>query len=202
MLHFLMAIAGQINCDECPTDCTSVLGDWEVSTCISTFQATPSEICDLYLSDVDIEGDPVGGKIDFSDPAFGDLMDSTGNAWRRLRGTGSIGCEDFTKELSCNRSKLTRRDWTMTFEIDNMSQTNYNTLASMGQCGWSGRFAFNTETVMWGDAAEAGQNCGIMGDITVKPIWESGRESCLKATMTITWSDLCWPQWVGDNPFQ
>lgn len=198
----LMAISGLINCDECPEDCTSALGDWEVAECISDFVITPSEICEIYLSDVDINNDPVGGKIDFSDPAFGDLMGSTGNTWRRLKGTGSISCEDFFKDLSCGRRKLTRRDWTQIFEIDNMTQTNYNTLAKMGQCGWSGRFAFSTQTVIWGDAAEGGQNCGIQGEITVKPIWESGVDNCLKATITITWSDLCWPQWLGANPFE
>lgn len=202
MLLVLMPIAGQIKCDDCPEDCGSALGPWEVATCISDFNATPSEICDIYLSDIDEAGDPVGGKLDFSDPAFAGAVDSTGGTWRRLRGTGSLSCDDVIKELSCGRTKLTRRDWTLSFEVDNIGETNYGTLSQMGACGWSGRMGFSTETIMFGDTLTDGVNCGIMAEITVKPIWEAGRENCLKATMSITWSDLCWPSWLGDNPFQ
>lgn len=194
-----MAVSGRTNCDACPEDCTSVLGEWQIATCISDFCAISSEICEIYLSDIDSSGTPVGGLVDFADAtAFGTAIDAAGNTWRRIKGTGSIPApEDTTIDLSCNRTKTTNRTWTFTFTIDNVCQTNYETASVMGSCDWSGRMAYATKDVIFADSDQS----GIMVDIKAVPLFNEGTGEILKIQFTITWDDLCWPKWIGDAPF-
>lgn len=171
-----------IDCPDCGDDffLPAIEADQNCS-----FDLNESQVCDVYMQP---KGAP--NPFDFSqNPATAtpDAIDNTAtdnSKTKWLVGEGGVAApEKNVVQLPKLREKISKRTYSLTFVVKNLSDEMYDFLRHL-QCGWTG-FTFYYATL-------SGRLFGRDGGIPVKsvdvdlPLGE-GREDTEQATLTITW---------------
>jgi len=126
----------------CPADCDTALNLpalAENQDCTS-YDQKDSQLCDLVIVPT-----TASNPFDFTDPDNPTLVSgeidntNTDNTkTKRLVGEGGVAVpEKIVSEYPKNKSRITKRVYTVVFNVKNMSSTQYEFLRAI-QCGWTG----------------------------------------------------------------
>lgn len=172
----------------CPTDCSTPLllpAIEQVQNCTNYKQAF-SQISDLIIvpdgapDPLDLTGAPDAALV----AASIDNMNVDNTKSRHIVGEGGVAApEKITDEYPKRQSRTVFRTYTLTFNIKNLTDAQYEFLRAL-QCGWTG-FSFYYANVgghLFGDAG------GILpASVDVDFPLAEGRDDKEIATLTITW---------------
>lgn len=114
--------------------------------CTDSILSELSEIKELFLVSTDANGDAVVVPTDYTDSADWDqvLHNTTAAKIRRAYGIGDIAePEKITRTFYDNITKVVDRKYTMTFDILDLAQVNYDAMRTL-QCGGTLRAWFIT----------------------------------------------------------
>ena len=177
----------------CPTDCEdNELPDVKFNDCVEAFEEELSQICDLLISVEDPEnpGEALYKPTDINDPdAWIAVIAQTGAGVRRLTGIGSLPKgEANIRDISKLRRKVGKKNYTLTFTIDEMTDENYEFLRKMG-CG--------RKIVMWfvtlGGKLYGGDD-GFSATIEESdPIFDADQNAYVNGELVLTWKSKCAP---------
>lgn len=182
-------------CPTCPEDCGDfVMPDVVSEDCIDTIVSELSEIKELFIATVDPadKTKPLGGPTDWTlKSAWESVIANTGAAKvRRLFGIGDVAePEKTTRTFHDNKTKVTSRKYTLTFDILSLHQTNYDAMRTL-QCGGTLRIWFMDR----GNFLYGGQD-GIPVNINdAESIFERGADSYKKIVLKLDYTALCSPE--------
>lgn len=182
-------------CPTCPEDC----GDFVVPSivsedCLETVVDELSEITQIFIAAFDPtdKTKPLNGPADWTNKADWDAaIDNTAvGKIRRLYGIGDIPePEKTTRTFHDNKTKVTNRKYTLTFDVLSLHDINYEAMKTF-QCGGTLRMWFMTR----GNYLYGGQN-GIPTNINdAESIFERGPDAYKKIVFKLEYNAKCAPE--------
>lgn len=182
-------------CPACPDECGDFVMPAIVSEdCPDSIESELSEIKQLFIASVDPadKTKALGGPTDWtSKTAWETAIDNTlAGKVRSIYGIGDVGePEKTTRTFHDNKTKVTGRKYTLTFDILDMKQVNYDAMRKL-QCGGSLRIWFMTR----GNGMYGGQN-GIPVNINdADSTFDRGADAYKKIVLSLQWNAKCAPQ--------
>ena len=186
----------------CPADCdaTFTLGAIAVDQDCTNYTQKESQVSDLVITPSTALALPLewgGAPTILVTEREIDNSDVLGEKSKHIVGEGGLAAPEKTvDQYPKNKSRTTKRTYTLTFNIKNMTDDQYEFLRQL-QCGWTD-FVFWYATV--GGRIFGGAN-GIEPDaIDVDFPLSEGRGDKEVAVLTLTWSADGDPD-RGDSPF-
>lgn len=185
-------------CPACPEDCGDfVMPEIVSEDCLDSIESELSEIKVLFIASVNPadKTKPIGGPADWTDSALWDaaIDNALPNKIRRVYGIGDIPePTETTRTFHDNLTKVTNRQYLMTFDILSLAQVNYDAMRKL-QCGGSLRVWFMTR----GDGFYGGQD-GIPVSInSAGSTFERGADAFKKIVLKLQWNAKCDPSRIA-----
>ena len=182
-------------CPACPENCGDfVMPVIESEDCLDSITSELSEIEQLFIASVDPADKtlPLNGPADWTlKSAWEAVIDnSSATGIRRVYGIGDVGDpEKTTRTFHSNKTKVTGRKYTLTFDILDMKQVNYDAMRKL-QCGGSLRI-----WIMDRGGYLYGGQTGIPVNINdAESIFERGADAYKKIVLKLEWTALCSPE--------
>jgi hypothetical protein len=171
----------------CPTDCTGDLPVVSFSDCAP--QTSKSEINRLYMGKANTKafttwGSPTewADRLSQSIVPPGDSEELPADLIRPITVSAEKPDASMTEiDISDGRKAISNVDHVINFEIDDVSQINYDWVRQL-ECGYVGRFWYST---MGGHLF--GGNKGIKATIKAKVVLAKGNDGLQKIVGTISW---------------
>jgi hypothetical protein len=183
------------DCPDCPDDCGDFVMPEVVSEdCIDTIISELSEIKELFIASIDPtdKTKPLGGPTDWTLKSAWEAVIANAGAGkvRRLFGVGDIpDPEKTTRVFHDNKTKVTGRKYTLTFDILSLHQTNYDAMRAL-QCGGTVRIWFmDRGNYLYGGLT------GIPVNINdAESIFERGPDAYKKIVLKLDFTASCSPE--------
>lgn len=182
-------MADQYTGPGCPENCAEFVMPAIVSEyCTDSVLSELSEIKQLLLVETDANGDAVIVPTDYTDAAdWATAMHNTTTAKiRNLYGIGDIAePEKITRTFYDNITKVVSRKFTLTFDVLDMAQVNYNAMRTL-QCGGSLRMWVITRgNYLYGGPTGAFVNINDAGST-----FDRGADAYKKIVFKLEWESL------------
>lgn len=180
------------DCPACPTDCgVGTLPSVDFANCVDSVVEEESEICDIYASNIDADGNATNPPANWEDATtWADVLSQdTDGGVRHLVGIGDLPePTQETRTISKRRKKVGTKTFTLNFDIDDLSDRNREFVRSL-ECGYS--------LAIWYTTIGGFMHGGPKGvRVTVSkanlPL-QRGENSYAKGLLSFEWDATCHP---------
>lgn len=138
----MMLILGDYDCVACPTDCTtpSEFPTTLINECPDAIDLVESEICTIYVSDIDANGEATAKPATITDAAaWATVLGNGAGTLRKLNVIGDMPLATKNQvKISKRRTKNGRKSFVVNADIDEFNATNYEMARNL-ECGYVGR---------------------------------------------------------------
>ena len=176
----------------CPTDCSSLVPDVDFDACAP--KVLFGEIHKIYLASSDATPFTDVESLAEWTVRIVETGGDAATAIRELTVSADQPAPDMSEiEISNKRKVYPPKKWTLSVDIDDLTDTNYEFVRATG-CNTQFRMWYQTDDHIYGGTD------GILCSVVLNPSIERGNQSIQKATGTITWEALYAPE-RNDSPF-